>query len=323
MSFQTGTVQFWFSVLKKVEAKTECVLLLVVDSEGSSPGKAGFKMLVSADGTLSGSVGGGVLEHDLVEAAKEKIRSKDETVSCKKFFHNEESKDGKSGMICSGSQVVASIPLFFKEAVVLKQITEAIGKNKEGLIEITGEKIIFTEGEFSGPDITYTYSEGEDWHYAEKTGTLNNLHIIGGGHCSLALSKIMKDLGFYIIIYDNREDISTMKDNIYANEKRITDFKTIGNIIYDGDKEYITIMTFGHLADELVLKQLIRKKMKYLGMMGSAGKVKQIFDNLMKAGITKEELEKVHSPIGLDINSKTPEEIAVSIAAEIIKTKNM
>jgi xanthine dehydrogenase accessory factor len=81
-------------------------------------------------------------------------------------------------------------------------------------------------------------------------------------------------------------------------------------------------MTFGHIADELVLKQLIRKKIKYLGMMGSASKVNQIYMNLLKAEYTKDDINNVHSPIGVSINSKTPEEIAISIAAEIIKIKN-
>ncbi len=81
-------------------------------------------------------------------------------------------------------------------------------------------------------------------------------------------------------------------------------------------------MTFGHKADELVLKQLLRKEYKYIGMMGSPSKVKQIFDNLITDGFKKKELDKVHAPIGIPITSKTPEEIAVSIAAQIIKIKN-
>jgi xanthine dehydrogenase accessory factor len=132
----------------------------------------------------------------------------------------------------------------------------------------------------------------------------------------------MKDLGFYVIVYDDREGIATMNNNIFANEKKIISYDKIGNEITESEKEYVTIMTFGHIADELVLKQLIRKKIKYLGMMGSASKVNQIYMNLLKAGYTKDDINNVHSPIGVSINSKTPEEIAISIAAEIIKIKN-
>lgn len=323
MSLQTGTAGFWYTALNKVELKVECVLLIVVDSDGSSPGRAGFKMLVSADGSLVGSIGGGRLEHDLVEEAREKIRNKEEKINCRKYFHDEEPDEKQSGMICSGSQFVASIPLTLNVTEILKQITEVVGNNKEGLIDITFEGINFTDGEFSGPDITFSYNDEMDWHYTEKTGILKNIHIVGGGHCGFALSKIMKDLGFYVIIYDDREEITSMKDNIYANEKKLIQYEKIGDIIKDGEKEYIAIMTFGHLADELVLKQLIRKKVKYIGMMGSAAKVKQIFENLKIAGYTAEELENIHSPIGIPIFSKTPEEIAISIAAEIIKIKNM
>jgi xanthine dehydrogenase accessory factor len=123
-------------------------------------------------------------------------------------------------------------------------------------------------------------------------------------------------------VYDDREGIATMNNNIFANEKKIISYDKIGNEITESEKEYVTIMTFGHIADELVLKQLIRKKIKYLGMMGSASKVNQIYMNLLKAEYTKDDINNVHSPIGVSINSKTPEEIAISIAAEIIKIKN-
>ena len=322
MSFQTGTSDFWKTVIDKLQSQLDCVLLLVVDSDGSSPGRAGFKMLVSSDDSLFGSIGGGLLEHDLAEAAKEKIRHKDERINYKKYYHDADEEENKSGLICSGSQDVATIPLSSKHTGVLNNIFKAISYNKHGIINISFDGIDFVEGEFSGPEISFMYNSETDWHYAEKTGTLNNLHIFGGGHCGLALSKIMKDLGFYVIVYDNREGIATMNNNIFANEKKIISYDKIGNEITESEKEYVTIMTFGHMADELVLKQLLRKKIKYLGMMGSASKVNQIYMNLFRAGFTKDDIEKVHSPIGVSINSKTPEEIAISIAAEIIKIKN-
>jgi xanthine dehydrogenase accessory factor len=81
-------------------------------------------------------------------------------------------------------------------------------------------------------------------------------------------------------------------------------------------------MTFNHKGDEIVLRQLIVKNIRYLGMMGSKIKVKTLFNNLLQEGFSSEQIAKVHSPIGLSINSLTPAEIAVSIAAEIISVKN-
>ena len=322
MSFQTGTYEFWETVLEKLESRIDSALLVVTDSEGSSPGRAGFKMLISSDGKLAGSIGGGSLEHDLAESTRGKIRHKDESIYYKKFYHDEDNTENKSGLICSGSQGIACIPVSSKYIGTIKNIIAAIKNNRHGLINISSRKIDFVEGEFSGPDISFTHHSDDDWHYAEKTGTLNNLYIFGGGHCGLALSRVMKELNFYIRIYDDREKIATMEQNIFANEKKIISYDKVESELNDGENVYAVIMTSGHRADEIVLKQLIRRKIKYLGMMGSPSKVNQIYMNLLNQGFTKADIDIVHSPIGLSVNSKTPEEIAVSIAAQIIKIKN-
>jgi xanthine dehydrogenase accessory factor len=113
-----------------------------------------------------------------------------------------------------------------------------------------------------------------------------------------------------------------MKENKFADEKHFIDYNTINDYIPTGDKEYVVIASFSHQYDKLIVSKLIEKKLNYLGMMGSKDKVKEIFDQLINEGISKESLENVKAPIGVPIKSETPEEIAVSIAAEIIQIKN-
>jgi xanthine dehydrogenase accessory factor len=322
MSFQTGTKEFWDSVLKKIESGINCTLLMVTESDGSSPGREGFKMLVSSDGSLFGSIGGGRLEHDIVEIAREKLKTNNNDIICKRYYHTEDEMVNKSGMICSGSQAVAVLPLNLKDTEVIRDVYESIDKNSEGVLNLSPAGIHFKPGNKLDKEFEFSFSNENDWSYSEKTGNLNALHIIGGGHCSLALSKIMNELNFHITVYDDRQEVETMRMNKFANVKKYINYNEIDSMIEEGDKTYLVIMTFGHKADELVLKQLLRKKNKYLGMMGSPSKVGQVFKNLLIEGYKKEELDNVHAPIGIPITSKTPEEIAVSIAAEIIKIKN-
>jgi len=148
------------------------------------------------------------------------------------------------------------------------------------------------------------------------------VYIIGGGHVGLALSRILSTLDFYVVVIDDRPDIDTLKKNSFADEIICKSYLEVDKLIPEGDSVYIVIMTAGHKADRLVLEKLINKSVKYLGMMGSRGTVDEIFSSLQKKGISKELFRKVRAPIGIQINSHTPEEIAVSICAELIKIKN-
>ena len=136
------------------------------------------------------------------------------------------------------------------------------------------------------------------------------------------LSRVMKALGFYVVVFDHREDVFTIEQNNFADEIIITRYEEIGKRIIESERSYIIIVTPMHAGDKDTLKSVIDKKVKYIGMMGSRSKIKNIFDALLADGIDGELLQRVHTPIGIEIEAETPEEIAISIAAEIIKVKN-
>ncbi len=110
---------------------------------------------------------------------------------------------------------------------------------------------------------------------------------------------------------------------LYLNKHYfIANYEEIHQEIKAGDNSYVVLMSFGYQTDKTILKSVLQKNFKYLGMMGSQEKVKKLFDELEEEGFTKAQLASVHAPVGLPIFSKTPEEIAVSILAEIIRVKN-
>ncbi len=312
----------WNFIENKIQNKVAVALLCVLHSEGSSPGRQGFKLAVAADGDLSGSIGGGIMEHKLVEKARDMLAKDEREVFFKEQIHDKDSPVNQSGMICSGRQVVAIFTLGEMERAALDKLFDAMEAERTGTLTLRPFGIFFEEKTNDGGQFHYHFTSEKDWEYRETIGFRNTAHIIGGGHVGLALSRMMRTLGFYVKIYDDREGLNTMEQNDAAHEKHFVDFKKIGDQIDEGDNQYAVLMTFGYRTDKLILPQLLDKNFRYLGMMGSEKKVEQLYRELEAEGILPEKLAKVYSPIGLPIFSKTPEEIAVSIAAEIIRVKN-
>jgi len=162
-----------------------------------------------------------------------------------------------------------------------------------------------------------------DFIYTENLGPKNELYIIGGGHCALALSEIASRLDFRISIFDDRPELNTIEKNQFADEITIIDgYEQIGDHIPDGDGIYVVVMTLGYTSDEVVIRSLFERDFKYFGVLGSRAKMKTLLFTLENEGFDKDRLSRIRTPIGVHINSRTPEEIAISIAAEIISVKN-
>ena len=165
-------------------------------------------------------------------------------------------------------------------------------------------------------------TNADRWIAYQPVGFANKAYILGGGHVGSALSIVMRQIGFYVVLMDDRPGLNTMEENQAAHEKLFIDYDAVANHISEGDHVYVTIVSFGYRTDKEVLQNLIGRKYKYLGMMGSKEKVKKLLNELIEEGVDQVWLDSVHTPIGLSVHSKTPEEIAISIAAEIIEIKN-
>ena len=130
-------------------------------------------------------------------------------------------------------------------------------------------------------------------------------------------------MDFFIKVYDDRKELKTMLENDAAHEKYfVDDYSSLKEMIPSGPDHYVVIMTFGYRTDDTALKALLEKDFKYLGLLGSKKKIEKMFKDYRKDGIPLKKLNRIHTPIGLVIKSQTPEEISISIAAEIIQVKN-
>ena len=154
--------------------------------------------------------------------------------------------------------------------------------------------------------------------YVEPIIPKPTLYIFGGGHIALPLARLGKMLGFRVVVLDDREEYANPERFPEADKTIAGDFtKTLSQLSVD-NFSYLVIVTRGHSFDQTVLAWAVQTNAHYIGMIGSKKKNRTIFDNLRSQKISDSELKRVHAPIGLDINAETPEEIAVSILAEII-----
>lgn len=317
-------MKIWNFILNHLSENKKVILLIVIENKGSSPGRLGFKMAVTGNSEMFGSIGGGIMEYEMVEYAKTLLSKGIFKPFIKKQVHNSESDKDQSGMICSGEQTILFYPIEpdTSDATVISMIHRYIKDNTKSVLSILplgmklglkNRKAKYTEGKITNES---------KWEYHEQISFKNELYIIGAGHVGLALSRSMEQLGFYVTVFDNRFSLNTMDENTFAHKKQVVDYNEIERYIPEGQNIYIIIMTNQHVSDKDVLCKLIRKDHKYLGLMGSKSKVQKLFADLRAIGYKDHEFKKVHSPIGLAIKSETPEEIAVSIAAEIIMVKN-
>lgn len=308
----------WQFIIDSTANNIAVALLYVLESKGSSPGRQGFFMAVNNIGAMEGSIGGGIMEHKLVELAKENLKEGKKFIFVKKQLHHKEAASNQSGMICSGEQ---SIFLYSIKKEDISAIEKIVSENALS-ISLSANGIVGSVEKFEN-NYNFYFNTDTDWVYNENLHLKNYLHIIGGGHCSLALSKLMCEMDFDITVYDTRENLSTINKNEFATQKIILqDYTELENVINETLNTFIIIMTLGYRTDAIAFDALMQKDFTYFKMLGSANKLKTLYNEYIARGMDKNKLTALLQPAGVAIHSQTPQEIAVSIAAEIIGVKN-
>ena len=292
-----------------MKAGRPTALLVVTQSSGSAPGKTGFKMAITLGQSSFGTIGGGIMEYRLVERLQEHLtKGEPFTQHLEQVHHENAPADIQSGMICAGKQWIAIHILRPQEQWVVNRLAD---DRTRGQILLGPEGLAFQEA-----DEPLSW---ETW-YKESVGIPDTVSIIGGGHVGLALSRALTLLDFQLHVYDHRQNLDTLAR--VNCPKTVVDYHELGSLIPGGPHSYAVIVTTGFLSDAEALYQLIGKNLRYLGLMGSAAKIKRIFQNLKERGVAGELLDDVRAPVGIPIYNKTPAEIAVSIAAELIMRRN-
>lgn len=312
---EPATIWQWLADV--LDDQHTAMLMIVVSSEGSSPSKAGTKMAVTAQGDSFGTIGGGALEYRLLETASSLLAAESLAPVLCRFQHDLSKANDASGMICGGTQTVLLYRCRNAEIALYRQLADM----HRGGISITPNGLKLQVQPVLPQQTQFNLQSEHDWRYQEAVGCYKQAYLIGGGHVSLALSKILATLDFDITVIDERDNPGTLAHNHYAQTKLKIPYREIANAIQEGDQVFVFIMTHSHKTDQKVAELLAGKRVRYLGVLGSRKKIEQLKDNLAQR-LSVESLQRIRGPIGLPIKSHTPAEIAVSIAAEIIQIVN-
>ncbi len=249
--------------LKAMKAGKDMTVATIVSAEGSTTRTNG-KMLVFEDGSICGTVGGGAVERQVIEDAKEILQTGQNAVK----IYDYNIPAANKGLSCGGKLTV------FLECV----------RNEQP-----------------------------------------QLIMVGGGHVGTALMRVARLSGFTVTLLDTRDETQIGEGISLADRfVPLTDFREGVREFHAPKGAFYVVATFGHTADGDALGGVLShaQDAAYIGMIGSRRKIKALFERLEGEGYSRELLDKVHSPIGLDLGGETPEEIAIAILAELLKVKN-
>ncbi len=337
------------SIHQHLQENNPVILASVIASRGPTPRKAGAKMVLFQNGDSLGSVGGGALEAAVEKFAKSLWSQKGAML---KLFNLDNERAGSLGMICGGEQEILLTLVVPDDThrAVFQQLAEPENRREKkhlitclkgrgphfenvqlGLMESSGNIIGLNLPENIQSELnrlTQGHSMPLLKHFEnytclmEKDYSQGITYIFGAGHVSRPTLAIASMVGFQTIVLDDRPEFANVKYFPQADQVIVLpDFKDIFAEIDITSDAYLVIVTRGHAHDLTVLEQALKTPAAYIGMIGSKRKTRHCFQSLRDKGINADELARVHAPIGLDIQSETPEEIAVSIVAEMIQVR--
>lgn len=320
------------------------VLVSIIAESGSSPRGAGAKMLVQENGEIVGTIGGGAVEYKAMQTATTMFKDKK---SLEHTFILTRNQVEDLGMICGGNVVVyfqyidsngANKDFFEQVYHYLGQhthtwlVTDISHIEKPTLslvIENQQQELQVIAGAVDSfpSDLTETQSclleTAEQKIYFEPLRYYGRVYLFGGGHVSQALAPILRHLSFSYIVIDDQEAFSNNRLFPDAEQCLVTPFDALPDTLMITPDDYIIIMTRGHAFDFQVLAWALTTTARYIGCIGSKKKVALTHRRLKETyNFSDAELKRIISPIGLSIGADTPEEISISIAAELIQKRS-
>ncbi|MCF0120891.1 MAG: XdhC family protein [Oscillospiraceae bacterium] len=326
-----------FKALGEAVRQGDAVLVSIVAGDGAAPRGAGARMIVGPSGRVTGTIGGGAVEYRSEQIALDVLKSR-ETATHK--FTLQPDDVANLGMVCGGRVEVyfRYIPANDEKILALTDRIEALFAAGEPcwiVMELSsGETGVF--GEKSGafgvdvPDEVIAQrtvkprqiASGDRLYYCEQLLRPGRVFIFGGGHVSQALVPALSRVDFRCIVCEDRPDFTRRELFPDAEEIRLMDMSELSAVASEiNEYDYICIVTRGHKNDLDVQRAMMTTKARYIGVIGSANKQRFVKEKLMEYGFREEDFKNVVSPIGLPIGAVTPEEIAVSVASQLIMVR--
>jgi xanthine dehydrogenase accessory factor len=327
-------------------AGEDLVVATILTRSGSAPRTAGTKMIIRANGEISGTIGGG-----LVEARAQQIAPKVHADRKSQIFLFDMTGEQAAtmDMICGGEVEVLleHIRANDDNRIVFQKWQEALTTGRQcllvtplnldepdqpqqrcllgedsttivpSILEPTLAETLWAEARGKSFPIITTLPQGT--FYVEPSFIPATLFLFGAGHVCQPTASLAAMVGFKTVVLDDREEFANRKRFPSAEEVRVvSSYDNCMTELAIDSHSYLVIISRGHRHDQDLLRQALRTEAGYIGMIGSRGKRDKIYRNLLAEGVKQQAIAKVYAPIGMAIEAETPEEIAVSIVGELI-----
>lgn len=339
-----------------LDKRKKAALSTIISSKGSLPMSEKSKMLVTPEGTIIGTVGGGCLEADVWTEAR---RVMEEGKSSIQQFILTEKYAGESGLNCGGIVEILTEPLPEQGQALFRTLLQLKESGRRGtLATILTEDAHYPEGQRKflvcddgqtvgsfgdtvleefvksrGHEIlhgenfaieTYRTVDGTDLKvFLEPILPTPTVYVFGGGHVSFFVVRAAKLAGFRVRVIDDRPAFANKERFPEADATIVMEFDAVREAFDFSQDDYIVLVTRGHQHDQQILEQIYNCQARYIGMIGSKSKIAKMWQRLEAKGVSRDHLDQIHAPIGLNIGADSPEEISISIMAEIIRERRL
>ncbi len=338
----------FYNLINELSKGSPLALATILNVKGSAPQVSGSSAIFSVDGLVTGTLGGGILEGDATQKAITLLKKGKSTLY---DFGLNSDIDSEEGAICGGSATLLIDAHTDKSRNVFSELDQSIQNNKPGVLitvvsgknEVEIERFWREQAHFNVEQLPeelrqfenelFSCLDKKNCQYLKLSQSksvflqpiypLSKLIIAGAGHIGKALAYMADLLDFEVTIIDDRSEYAN-RENIPVADTILV--KPIGKAMEEIPKTrdtYIVIVTRGHRDDSDALRACIHSDVPYIGMIGSKKKVKLTRENFISHGwATATQFDRIHSPVGLEIGSKTIQEIAVSISAQLIQVRS-
>jgi xanthine dehydrogenase accessory factor len=340
-------LQIYEKAASLIRGGENIALVTVVSTTGSTPGKVGYKMLVwGREGNTMGTVGGGLAEAEMKNAAKALLPQGRSEVLRFDFTGAGEEEKG----ICGGSAEYLVEGLNRRHLSLFEELSKAVADGRKSILvslisagreprkfffERVEQISTIAESGISAEVLQsiaklaakedcakVALAEGVEM-FVETIAERPMLFVFGAGHLALHIAGLAGPLGFRVTVCDERSEYANRQRFPGADNIVVESYERVFNKLSVDRNAYVVIVTRGHKCDEMVLEHALRRDAKYVGMIGSNRKTLTILKSLGRKGVAAEKLRKVYSPIGISIGAVTPEEIALSIVSELTKIRRL
>lgn len=352
-------MSFLHEVCALLDAGEDIALVTIALQSGSTPRENGARMTVRADGSIVGTVGGGIMEANCIGLGKELLTRPDAMAAVRTFdLTNEQA--ALAAMVCGGRLTVVAervsgtgnnVPVpegglstpaalrVLRDHLALGQTCRMVStyvwqaeattlqREETGAPEALrfmrpAHCTVTVEGQNVSTDTACELQcDDAGCRFSAVFFPQPRLFIFGAGHVAVPTAQLAASVGFGVTVLDDRAEFASAQRFPGMQVRVLNDFSRAMEGLGVHARDYVVIMTRGHMHDRTVLEQALATPAVYVGMIGSRRKRDALYDAMRANGITQQAIDRCHCPIGMDIKARTPEEIAVSIVAELIRCR--